>query len=429
MASPGLHRELRQPLPSWVEADPLRGRAVDALGLQATADRIADEILPDLSVLTTRARYFAMLAWARKVCGRRADEERIHALEVALAVREWALHGPTDRGDERERCRYVGSRNLAALGLTTPPDDPRVAYRVPVWRAYRASMRGLGLLDGDDALTDDGAELARHFTAACRPRDTRGLTLLPASACLSELRPPEASIIERVLGVRRRGKLAAGDVTRPARRAALMRELDRRGLLDGGVALARVLKKYETIRARMPSRTVAALREAAVWERLAVGLHAIFLLWLHHIGRPGSAARPIRAARRARPQALPPCEPIEIASDQVAALAVQSIRHALALRDRLPDDALHRSDPAAFALGAVVVGAAPIDDVFAQLAARHAQAKGDDAWTRDGRQGQELARDADDDKWRLPTRATLHGYRLGALSSLLADLRRAARTR
>jgi hypothetical protein len=80
----GLHSgvpELRQSLPSWVETDPLRGRAVDALGLQATADRIADEILPDLSVLTNRARYFAVLAWARKVCGTHADEDRIHALE------------------------------------------------------------------------------------------------------------------------------------------------------------------------------------------------------------------------------------------------------------------------------------------------------------------------------------------------------------
>ena len=33
-------------LPSWVESDPLRGRAIDALGLQLTADRIADVPLP-----------------------------------------------------------------------------------------------------------------------------------------------------------------------------------------------------------------------------------------------------------------------------------------------------------------------------------------------------------------------------------------------
>lgn len=160
------NRELRHTLPSWVEADPLRGRAVDALGLQATADRIADEILPDLSVLTNRARYFAMLSWARKTCGKRVDESRIHALEVSLAVREWLIHGKATEEDNQERCRYVGSRNLAGLRLTAPPPDARDAYRVPVWRAYRASMRGLGLLDRDDALTDEGLGLARRFVAS-----------------------------------------------------------------------------------------------------------------------------------------------------------------------------------------------------------------------------------------------------------------------
>jgi hypothetical protein len=74
-------------LPSWVESDPLRDRAIDALGLQSTADRVADVLLPGLSVLTTHARYYAMLAWARRACGSRADEGLIHRLEVALAVR------------------------------------------------------------------------------------------------------------------------------------------------------------------------------------------------------------------------------------------------------------------------------------------------------------------------------------------------------
>ena len=49
-------------LPAWVEPDPLRARATDALALQAVADRLADRLLPGLSVLTTRARYFTFLA-------------------------------------------------------------------------------------------------------------------------------------------------------------------------------------------------------------------------------------------------------------------------------------------------------------------------------------------------------------------------------
>ena len=420
-------RELRQSMPSWVEADPLRGRAVDALGLQGTADRIADDILPDLSVLTNRARYFAMLAWARKLCGNSANEDRIHSLEVALAIREWLIHGKaTDEGDQ-ERCRYVGSRNLAGLQLTSPPKNPRDAYRVPVWRAYRASMRGLGLLDRDDALTDEGSALARRFVASCRPKDASGRTPLPEGACLSALRLREASIIENVLGLRRKGKLASDDITRPARRAALEREVRQRGLFDDGLAVSTVLAAYESNRARTPSRTVAALREAAIWERLSVGLHTIFLLWLHNIERPTNAKRLIKAARRTRSKGWVAYEDIHVGSDDVAARAIQSIRQALMLRGRLAEDALCHSDPAAFDLGeAVVSGSTSVDDVLAQLASRHAQAKGDDAWMRDGRRGKELARDPDD-KWQLPTRATLHGYRLGAFGSLLVDLQRARR--
>lgn len=404
----------------------MRGRAVDALGLQATADRIADEILPDLSVLTNRARYFAMLAWARRVCGSRADEERIHSLEVALAVREWLIHGRADNENEG-RCRYVGSRNLAGLRLASPPKNPRDAYRVPVWRAYRASMRGLGLLDRDDALTDEGNGLAGRFAAACRPKDASGRTLLPEGACLSALRYREAAIIENVLGLRKKGKLAADDVTRPARRAALEREVRQRGLFDDGLAVSAVLAAYEANRTRTPSRTVAALREAAIWERLSVGLHAVFLLWLHNIERPTNAKRLIKAARRTCRKGWVSYEDIDVDSDDVAERAVQSIRQALSLRARLADDALRHGDPVAFDLGEAVVGASTsVDDVFAHLASRHAQAKGDDAWMRDGRGGKELARDPDD-KWQLPTRATLHGYRLGAFGQLLVDLQSARR--
>lgn len=419
----------RDTLPSWVEADPLRGRAVDALGLQTTADRIADEILPGLSVLTNRARYFGLLAWARKMCGRYADEQRIHRIEVSLAVRESQLHAGARDEDDGERCRFVGSRNLAGSTgprfTNWPPDDPRDAYRVPVWRAYRASMRNIGLLDQDDALTDTGEALAKQFVAACRPKDSSGRTTLPESACLSALRAREAVVIESALGLGKKGKPAADDMRAPARRAALERELRRRGLFENGFSVSKVLAAYESNRERMPSRTVAALREAAIWERLSVGLHAIFLLWLQHIEKPSIAKDLIKSARRPRNKPLDRYEEIQIASDDVATRAIQSIRRALALRDRLPTDALSHSDAAAFELGEALTGTSTsIEDVLAQLAVRHAQAKGDDAWLREGRNGKELARDADD-KWQLPTRATLHGYRLGAFGSLLVDLRRA----
>lgn len=103
-------------LPSWVESDPLRGRATDSLGLQSSADRIADVLLPGLSVQTTRARYYSLLVWARRACGKHPDEARIHRLEVALAVREAMLHPKELSDSETEwRCRFVGSRTSGVL--------------------------------------------------------------------------------------------------------------------------------------------------------------------------------------------------------------------------------------------------------------------------------------------------------------------------
>jgi hypothetical protein len=95
-----------------VEPDPLRARATDSLGLQAAADRLADRLLPGLSVLTTRARYFTFLTWARDVGGREYQERNIHRLEVALALVEASL---SERdADHAEACRFVGRETSRA---------------------------------------------------------------------------------------------------------------------------------------------------------------------------------------------------------------------------------------------------------------------------------------------------------------------------
>lgn len=412
-------------LPSWVEFDPLRGRAIDALGLQATADTIADVLLPGLSVQTTRARYYALLAWARRECGSRADETHIHRLEVALAVREAKLHPKeSESGGKAEwRCRFVGSRELPrAPDAYEKPPEPHMAYRIPVWRRYRASMQSLGFLDDTYGLTDDyGSALARAFSAACKP-DSSGRTMLPKSACLSEMTRREGELLEARLGVRKKGKLRADDTSDKGRRGALEREL--RGMFACGLSLPTVLAKYETRPDRDPSLTVGALREAAVWERLSVGLNATFLLWLRYIRTPGTAKGMLVEARRKGGMRHPPFNAIPI-DDDTAARAIESVRRALVLRASLDKrDALRRCDPSAFELGEALIGTTPIEDVFAQLDARHGAAKGDDVWIRPRGRGKELAQDPDN-KWKLPTLATLHQYRLTAFGQILADLRRA----
>lgn len=428
-------RVLRGALPSWVEADPLRARAVDALGLQRSADAIADVLVPGLSVATTRARYFSMLVWARRACRGQADERRIHRLEVALAAREGKLHGRVasadgeggagDKGEDEERCAYIGSRKLGGWAGDRPPADPRTeAYRIPVWRAYRAPMQRLGLLDASYCLTGDGEALARRFAKACGRLDASGRSLLPASACLSELTYGEARLIADVLGIWPKGKLAEADPSSRAHRYHLERELHRRFGRDWW--LTKVLGAYERVREHAPSYTRAALREAAVWERLSVGLQAVFLLWLS----PRFSQREVRsllaAARAQRRAPALPFGRIEI--DETAALAaIRSVRRALELRDRLaPRGGLPHCDTEVFDLGAALAGTAPLDEVLEQLATRHLAAKGDDAWITSTRGKPQLARDADD-KWQLPAVATLHGYRLAAFGSILDDLGRAWR--
>src|SRR5262249_4419929 len=154
---------------TWVEPDPLKSRAVDPLGLQIVGDRLADQMIPGLSILTTRARYFTFLCWARR---NTSIEREIHQFEAALAITEDSLSKKDPDGHE---CGFVGKRNIKTfLTVHSETDalrtDPRRIYKIPVWRAYRASMVDLKLLDNsrDYPLTDQGADAARAFQKAIR---------------------------------------------------------------------------------------------------------------------------------------------------------------------------------------------------------------------------------------------------------------------
>ena len=52
---------MERTLIAWVESDPSREIGVDPLRLEYLADRIANHILPDISVLTRRASYLSFL--------------------------------------------------------------------------------------------------------------------------------------------------------------------------------------------------------------------------------------------------------------------------------------------------------------------------------------------------------------------------------
>lgn len=418
-------------LPSWVEPDPLRARATDALGLQATADRLADRLLPGLSVLTVRARYFTFLAWAREVDGRDYQERNIHRLEVALALTEASLSG-RDAG-HAEACRFVGSRNIESrkIPLDRVPLDPRRVYSVPVWRAYRASMIALDLIEASPyfSLKDNGAAAAHAFRSAVRPR-FGGRRPLPARACLSEIASKEKQLLRHVLGLSLKGRLDLESGNPIVRRAAFAREM--RDLfwrnecrLWPGI----VLPHYERLRSAALSEPAGTLREAAVWERLSMGLNVLFTVWVRAIEQGRRNALEKRTAELVTCGLRCPAIGAVDLTDESSALAtsIASLRCAIRLHDELGFTGAPIRDAGAFEMGRAFTagGRAPrerITHAFDVLLRRHRSVKGDEAWVRAGARNElELARGAGD-TWIVPPSVRPHAYRMSAFGQIAADL-------
>lgn len=418
-------------LPAWVQADPLRSRAVDALGLQATADQLADRFLPGLSVLTTRARYFSFLCWARQAVGDRNDDRKIHRLEVSLLLAEAQLSEADP--SHAESCRFVGSRNVKTLALDRIPADPRVAYKTPVWRAYRASMLALGLLEGGRAfrLTETGSRAAKYFKQAARPRNG-GRVSLPTAACLSRISVEEQRLLRDVLGLSLRGQLDPESIDPRVRRARFAREV-RRVYRHTGLAPETILPRYAGKLAAGLAETQRTLRAAAVWEYLALGLNLVFVLWARSIEQRREP-RFIRELRRALASraVLPELKEVKVSDpldEGTLRRAHALLAYACRLRDRLGERRvdLPGVDMSVFAFADELLAARDrqntwLEETLHKFLVRHLAAKGDDAWiTETGNGRLEIARDPDE-RWQLPDRVAPHAYRFEAFDSIARDL-------
>jgi hypothetical protein len=81
--------------------------------LQANAERLANELLPGLTVFTSRIGYYGFLAWAVQCVNdlpcpdRQTRQERLHRLERALALGEFVYHGLGD--DSRSKMPWAGA--------------------------------------------------------------------------------------------------------------------------------------------------------------------------------------------------------------------------------------------------------------------------------------------------------------------------------
>ena len=324
----------------------------------------------------------------------------------------------------------MGSRNIRTFPRDRIPADPRHVYKVPAWRAYRASMVALGLIKGAPrfSLTDEGANAAKSFRKAVRHRKGPG-SPLPGRACLSAISWIERRQIRDALGLSIRGRLDLESPDARMRRAAFAREV-RRVFLREGLSPEAVLPRYEARRAPTLPEPIQTLRAAAVWERLSVGLNTLFTVWVRAIdaGRQRAVERDL-AQLLSRGLPPPPLGAITL-MDETTALArgIASLRLALRLNDRLRDGGTQLPDPGAFELARLFItkGSSPrsrVAEGLAMLLARHRAAKGDDVWVREaGAEQLEIARDASE-TWTIPTLVRPHAYRMAAFSRVANDLR------
>lgn len=420
-------------MPSWVEPDPLKSRATDALGLQAMADRLGDRLLPGLSVLTRRARYFSFLCWARERSGREHDERAIHRYEVALAFTEGALNSDAEH---RNTCEFIGSRNVQdfiSQGNSRMPRDPRQVYKVPAWRAYRASMASLGLVAGGPrfSLTDEGEDAARHFRNAVRPSG-RPSRPLPQRACLTEVSSAEKRLLRETIGLslkRLPDDLPDNSEKRnKIRRAAFARTVSSLFQRHGHLSPEIVLPKFEDRPGKAMREPLQTLRMAAIWERLSVGLNTLFIVWVRGIQdhRQGAVER-MAASLLNRYHRSGDLAGVALDDwENALSIATASLRRAVKLSERFPDADM-QSEFEAFDIARQLVGGSGpprrrVIDALERMRLRHYAVKGnEEAWVRECSDGFELARDVGD-SWTLPRIVEPHAYRMAAFSQVAQDL-------
>jgi hypothetical protein len=178
---PEVDADLHALLPRWLEPNRLPPGSRDPLGLQNHAERLANEILPGLTVFTSRIGYYGFIAWAVKQLNEEILRERafrrdyFHRLERTLALCEFVHHGQEDRS-----CSILGQRSKTQILQSAVKDRFRVPSRIlrnqesaGALRLYSTSLASMGFavqapeLAADGflplQLTDLGKELAEQF--------------------------------------------------------------------------------------------------------------------------------------------------------------------------------------------------------------------------------------------------------------------------
>lgn len=388
----------------WVLPDPTRERAVDALGMSAQADRLADILLPGLSVLTVRARYFTFLCWAiERTQGTSNARRAVHRLEAELAIAEARRHG----ADGAKECPAVVGRGSARSYLDdhddAAPTRPERLYKNTALSRYAPAMRALGLLGRGRSEVQPST---RRLASAYRAANARGV------ACLGEMTSRERTLVRQALGLDWRvpdGALGAA----ARRRRATYDVVHRIAWTDAGAA---AVLEHHSAAHRARDGVPRLLHMAYVWEALSCGLSLVFreILRRRDLAALRRGLRRARAAGARRPSLVDVDRTYDDADADPLPGAVALVRAALR---RGPEKL--GLEPEACALGELVVTGGSGSEALTSLVSRHVLAKPEDPWMRmRGDHVEILAPQKRVQEFRVRPRS----YRLDAFHRLLFDI-------
>lgn len=333
-------RELLAFLPQWLDPQKMPPSSRDPLGLQAHAERVANKLLPGLTVNTTRIGYYGFLCWAiqsvntRKPLPDTSRREMLNRLERALVLCEFVHHGSDD-----VNCRVVGQRSRMQVLQSSEKNRYRLPARIlknqntaGALRLYATSLSNMGFAEEAPELAIDGklpwvlTDLGRSLNHAFARRVPEGFEDFAFSdgaklresigfwgrnLCLSKLSTLNSYRDSFLTGFLRGNSEGAGT------RFSTVKRLFKRRLLDGtygGTAQRKRpeavgeddvdftedvvesegrtdeihesegLTNYEVLiqsYEENPAVENAEFQEAAVYEFIALGLSALF----HHVAR------------------------------------------------------------------------------------------------------------------------------------------------
>lgn len=361
---------------------------MDPLGYQGEVDRIANLLLPGVTVNTQRIRYLSFLCWAIRMTDNRPA--LIDLWDMALSVGEY-------QRDHESPCRFIGSNKCLEKAEELRPGNrlrKRPLLDLTARKRYLGLARETGLVisQGQNIrLTELGEVVANEFGKGCPrklPARVSGCLQMP---CLSEM-------TKRELAQLHVGLLT--DMSDSARkRLATFRHIkkiihQRYSLASEGTdgadsgLVKDILRHFLYVRG--DDDCTRALHEAAVLELEALPLSRLFIFY--YKGNRFTQIRLIPNARLARPFSMP--DPAQDAQGFLKSLATHLVLAERMGRPRFPLN---------------------LPDLLNGILRQHQEAKPDGPWV--------------DENWRAlrtglapQAAASLHGYRFGPFASLLSDL-------